>query len=53
MKAEIISLVVLASIIAMLSNGTMATNFANMGTNEVYLAFSLVFTFVVGMEVIK
>lgn len=53
LKAEIITLLVLAGLVALLDGGGMASSFSQMGNNEIYLAFSLIFTFVAGMEVLR
>jgi hypothetical protein len=53
LKAEIAALTVLASLYLLLGSPAAAVPVAGVGAQELYLAFSLVFTFVVGMEVVR
>ena len=53
MKAEIIGIMMFISTLFLSRKTEIITTFAKIGSNELFLVFSLVFTFSVGMEVIK
>ena len=53
MKAEVIGILMFLSTLFLSRKTEVATTFSTIGSNEIFLVFSLVFTFAVGMEVIK
>ncbi|MBR9689390.1 MAG: hypothetical protein GOV01_00635 [Candidatus Altiarchaeota archaeon] len=53
LKAELFTLLVFASLMALFGNPITNAIPVELGKNEIYLAFTLVFTFAVGMEVVK
>ncbi len=53
MKTEIIGILMFISTMFLSYKTEIVTNFSKIGSNELLLVFSLVFTFAVGMEVIK
>jgi hypothetical protein len=53
LKAEIIGILLFLSTVLLFKDITLAKTFAPFGTNEIILTFSLVFTFAVGLEVLK
>ncbi len=53
MKTEALAVLLLGVLVMLLGSPPPAASFARLGTNEVFLAFTLVFTFVAGIEVIK
>ena len=53
MKTEALAVLLLGVLVLLLGSPSPASSFARLGTNEVFLAFALVFTFVAGIEVIN
>jgi len=53
MKTEIIGILMFISTLFLSHKTEMVTTFSKIGSNELFLVFSLVFTFAVGMEVMK
>ena len=53
MRSELVSLMVFLASLILIGDGGPAAAVAGPGTNEIYLAFALVFTFAVGLEVVK
>ena len=53
MKNEIIAVLVFLASLFLMGSGAAAAPVSGIGTNEIYLVFTLVFTFAVGLEVVK
>ena len=53
MKNEVIAVIVFLASLVLMGNGVAAAPVSGIGTSEIYLVFALVFTFAVGLEVVK